>query len=457
VLTQRQQPGGKIMLARVRTPRSRNYLMAASLGIMALLAPNAAHAQDSLVTPEVIGRPDAPLTISIQPRFGYSHQSNDPARGKTLTEAFDSWIHRHPDVRLDVLIQQGDDAVIVAKRIEDANAGRAADVIMVEQPDYQKFYSLTESFSPYLAANEVADFLPGIMQGMKDPDTGEIKYLQITAYTYGLWYRKDLVDTPPTSLEELSEVAAKLKEEHDFRYGMFVLGGQAVDRLTLLSHVASLGGQVMADDAQSTPVFGEGENRDVLIRVLAWYKEQVDKGLMPTDVVNFAATGDAVSRVAAGEMPFLLGGTFMGGGIAQTPDGDKWAFAPLPQLGGAEPVMYQSGWAWGMFTKDPAKQALITDMLMDTYIGPWAMATWGEAGGYTPTRASALQNYRSFIADTNDRLFADALATAIPLPNGTHANLVATALTTAFQQVILGTLTPEQAVDEAWTTVQLEM
>ena len=145
-----------------------------------------------------------------------------------LTEAFDGWIHRHPDVRLNVLVQQGDDAVIVAKRLEDAQAGRAADVIMVEQPDYQKFYGLTESFSPYLADAEVADFLPGIRQGMSDPTTGDIKYLQITAYTYGLWYRKDLVPTPPTSLEELSDMAARLKADNGFQYGIsFLVGGRS--------------------------------------------------------------------------------------------------------------------------------------------------------------------------------------------------------------------------------------
>lgn len=429
----------------------------APLVLLALALPGTAGAQESLVTPEVIGRPDAPITITISPRFAYSHQSNDERRRTVLTNAFDSWIHRHPDVKIEVQVQQGDDAVIVAKRLQDAAAGRAADVIMTEDRDFQKFYGLTQSFSPYLSEADKSDFLPGIFDAMTDPETGEIKYLQITAYTYGLWYRKDLVATPPASLEELAEQAAALKDQNGFRYGLFVLGGPEIMKLTLMSHVASLGGQIMADDAKSTPVFGEGENRDILVRVLTWYKEQVDAGVMPSEVVSFSATGDVVSRVTAGEMPFVLGGTFMGGGIRATPDGDKWAFAPMPQLDGAEPVMYQGGWSWAMFTEDEQKQALITDMLMDTYIGPWAMAAWGEAGGYTPTRTSALQKYTAFVNNPLDKSLADGVSLAQATPNGEYYNVVAAAIANAFQQVVLGAATPEQAVDEAWATVQLEM
>jgi|GEM_PF-3263583 len=435
-------------------PAARSW--SAPMAALAIALPTAVFAQD-VITPELIGRPDAPITITMQPRFAYSHQSNDEARRAVLTEAFRDWSLRHPDVKIEVQVQQGDDAVIVAKRIQDAQAGRAADVIMVEQVDYQTFYDFAKPFDPYISAETKADFLPGVLKGMTDPETGEVKYLQINAYTYGLWYRNDLVDTPPASLEELGDLAEKLMKENGFRYGVFVLGGQSVPRLSFYSQVASLGGKITDDDADSTPVFGEGENREILIRVLSWYKDMVDRGIMPKDVVNFAATGDVVSRVAAGEMPFVIGGTFMGGGIAQTPDGAKWSFAPMPQLGGVEPVMHQSGWSWGMFTDDAQKQALITDLLMDTYIAPWPMARWGEAGGYTPTRSSALQHYSAFLSDTPARSFGQALANAVPLANGRHAALTETALTNAFQQVVLGTMTPEEAVDEAWSTVQLEL
>lgn len=147
-------------------------------------ATTGALAQEALVTPELIGRADAPITLTIQPRFAYSHQSNDKNRRAVLTEAFEAWIRRHPDVKIEVQVQQGDDAVIVAKRLQDAAAGRAADAIMVEDLDYRKFYDLTASIDPFLTETEKSDFLPGVLEGMKHPTTGEVKYLQIWTFMH---------------------------------------------------------------------------------------------------------------------------------------------------------------------------------------------------------------------------------------------------------------------------------
>ncbi|GAA4182878.1 hypothetical protein GCM10023069_61390 [Shinella granuli] len=413
-------------------------------------------AQEQIITPELIGKADAPITLTIQPRFAYSHQSNDAKRRAVLTEAFEAWARRHPDVKIQVQVQQGDDAVIVAKRLQDAAAGRAADAIMVEDLDYGKFYDLTASFDPYLTAAEKGDFLSGVMEGMKHPATGEVKYLQMTSYTTGLWYRRDLVETPPKTLEELAQVAEKLKKEHNFRYGMFLLGGPGVMNYILMPQMAGIGGSIINNDEQATPVFNEPANRDAMMRVLSWHKDMVDRGLMPSDIVSFAATGDVVSRVEAGEMPFAFGGTFMGGGIRGTSHGDKWAFAPMPTLAGGSSVQFQGGWSWGLFTKDAQKQALLTDLLMETYTGSWAMARWGEAGGYTPTRVSALKNYQAFTVEGLDKAFADAVADARPFPKGKLRDVVDAAVNNAYQQVILGAMTPEEAVDEAWATVDAE-
>ena len=107
----------------------------------------------------------------------------------------------------------------------------------------------------------------------------------------------------------------------------------------------------------------------------------------------------------------------------------------------------------GMFTKDPVKQAIIADMLMDTYIGPGAWRL-GAAGGY----ADALRH------STNTGLPRRYAGTFLrrgtgechPTSNGTYSALVAAAITNAFQQVVPNA-DAEQAVDEAWASVQLEM
>ena len=423
-----------------------------------LFAPGGALAQSPLVTPGLIGRPDAPVTLTISPRFAYSHQSNDPARRAVLTDAFESWIRRHPDVKIQVIVQQGDDAVIVAKRIQDAAAGRAPDAVMTEQINYQTFYDLVQPFDAYLTANEIADYVPGVLQGMRDPKTGEVKYLQMTSYSFGLWYRRDLVDKPPTSLEDLATMAKKLQTEKGFRYGLFTLAGPATTiEVHLSSNVASIGGKLMENNAESTPVFGEGANRDAVIRVLTFWKNAIASGITPKDIASASEGGDIVSRIAAEEIPFAIGGSYMASGIIGTGKADQWAFAPMPQLGGVKPVNFQSGWSWAMFTKDKSKQALITDLLQATYTGRDSMARWGKAGGYTPTRKSVIDNYVAFQDDRLAHSFTVAVSDSVPVPNGKNRNIVNAALLNALQQVVLGAQTPEQAVDEAWQTVKDQM
>ena len=433
-------------------PGLRRIAFAAALAAL----PASALAQASLVTPELIGRPDAPITLTISPRFAYSHQTNDPKRRAVLTDAFESWIRRHPDVKIRVVVQQGDDAVLVAKRLQDVAANRVQDAVMTEQVDYQPFFDSAQSFDPYLTKEEIQDFAPGIRQGMQHPKTGETKYLQYTSYAIGLWYRRDLIEKPPASMEELKTMAAALREKHGFRSGVFVLGGARVTSHFLDQQVRSLGAKIVEDDPLATPVFGEGKNREALVRVLKAWKDLVDSGLAPKNIVSFSTTGDAVSRVGADEMPLMIGGSYLGGGIVGTGKSDKWGFAPMPQIGGAKPVPTQSGWSWAMFTKDKAKQALVADLLMSVYVGRDGMARWAEAGGYTPTRTSVLNGYSAFVQDRLPHAYAELVAQAVPNPNGRHFVVVETALTNAFQQAIVGAQTPEAAVDAAWAAVKLE-
>lgn len=434
--------------------RHRSVACLLSAGIAALACQGGAHAQDSLVTPQLIGRAEAPISISVSPRFAYSHQTNMAARRDVLVEAFEGWVRRNPDVKIQVIVQQGDDAVGRTKLVQDATAGRAPDAVMIEQIAYPVFYSLAQPFDAYLTRREISDFFPGVLQGMKDPKSGEVKFLQFTSYTSGLWYRRDMVAAPPATLEDLKVEAKRLKDEKKFRYGLFALGGTEILQNHLLSHVTAAGGEIFKNDQ---PVFGEPKNKDVLVKVLSYWKDVVQSGIAPAQITSAAATGDVTSRVAADEMPFILGGSFFSSGIIGSGKADNWAFAPMPQFAGAPPVQYQGGWSWAMFTKDKVKQALVADLLMEVYVGREGMARWGKAGGYTPTRISVMEDHTAFVNDRLASSFAKAVASASALPNNKHVASVDAALTNAFQQVVIGSATPEKAVEEAWATVQSQM
>jgi multiple sugar transport system substrate-binding protein len=437
-----------------RTPHQRSTALLFLAGLAALAAPGIAAAQTSLVTPQLIGRSDASISISISPRFAYSHQTNMAARRDVLVDAFEGWVRRNPDVKIEVIVQQGDDAVGRTKLVQDATAGRAPDAVMIEQIAYPVFYGLAQPFDPYLTQKEIADFFPGVLQGMKDPKSGEVKFLQFTSYTSGLWYRRDLVSAAPATLEDLRTEAKRLKGEKQFRYGLFALGGTEILQNHLLPHVTAAGGEIFNN---GQPVFGESKNKEALVQVLSYWKDVVQSGIAPAQITSASGTGDVTSRVAADEMPFILGGSFFSSGIIGTGKAENWAFAPMPQFAGASRVQFQGGWSWAMFTKDKAKQALVADLLMEVYVGRDGMARWGKAGGYTPTRLSVMEEHTAFVNDRLAKSFAQAVASATALPNNRYVASVDAALTNAFQQVVMGSATPEKAVDEAWATVQGQM
>ena len=76
------------------------------------------------------------------------------------------------------------------------------------------------------------------------------------------------------------------------------------------------------------------------------------------------------------------------------------------------------------------------------------MAGWCEAGGYPPSRASVYQ-YPAFQSRFFQELSA-VLAVARPWPSSPTMQVLWGEATNAYEAMLLGQLTPEEAVDAFW-------
>jgi multiple sugar transport system substrate-binding protein len=150
------------------------------------------------VTPERVGNPNAPTTISVALEFSYSHQYDVRTRQEYLYEQFEVWARQNPDVNLTFQIYPGDIPQAHARLLEQAAAGRAPDVAMIDGQLVPLFFRFLQPLDPYITDEELDDWFVWAREGgMIDPSDGSLKALWFTTNTVGLWYRQDLIPEPP--------------------------------------------------------------------------------------------------------------------------------------------------------------------------------------------------------------------------------------------------------------------
>jgi multiple sugar transport system substrate-binding protein len=408
------------------------------------------------VTPDRVGNPDAPMTISVALEFSYSHQYDVRSRQEYLYARLEEWARANPDVNLTFQIYPGDIPQAHARLLEQASAGRAPDVAMIDGQLVPLFFRFLQPLDQYISEEELDDWFGWAREGaMVDPADGSLKALWFTTNTVGLWYRQDLIPEPPATWDEFIETALAMKEEHGFEHGFLGMGvGEQIPYGLVLPFFFAQGGELVDDEGN--PIFGEGANRDAMIAALDFWRRAIDEGATDRKIIDISSTGDLLAEAGADSTAMIMGGSWMLSGMRDVTDLDNWDFAPLPQEDAGNRVQVVGGWNWGVFTDDPEKQARAIDMVLAVYAGQEGMAGWAEAGGYSPVRESIYEEYEFFSEDRWHQRFSEAIAYGRTRPGVEVYPTLSEAIRNAFQEVVLGVNTPEQAVDSAWGYVELE-
>lgn len=408
------------------------------------------------VTPDRVGDPNAPMTINVALEFSYSHQYDVRARQEYLYAAYEEWARANPDVQLTFQIYPGDIPQAHARLLEQAAAGRAPDVAMIDGQLVPLFFPFLQPLDEFITAEELDDWFTWAREGgMVDPADGALKALWFTTNTVGLWYRQDLIPDPPLSWDEFIETAVAMREEHGFEHGFLVQGtSEQIPYGHVLPYFFALGGELV--DEEGTPIFGEEPHRTALVETLEFWQRAVGAGATDRKIVDISSTGDLLAEVGADSTAMILGGSWMLPGMRDVTDLDNWNFSRLPQQDPENPAQVVGGWTWGIFTADPEKQARAIDFVLTVYAGQEGMAGWAEAGGYSPVRESIYEEFEVFSEDRWHQEFNEAIAFGRTRPGVEAYPIISEAIQNAFQEVVLGVHTPEQAVSTAWTYVELE-
>lgn len=220
--------------------------------------------------------------------------------------------------------------------------------------------------------------------------------------------------------------------------------------LHMLPYFWGYGGDLV--DAQGKPAFHEGKNREALKRVYEWYRDMVQTHkIMPAEVVNLDEK-KLTDYFYAGQIVQWATSTSRMQSLKQNrPDlYDVLGVANYPIEKGYSIVGHLSGWTYGIFTKDPARQAAAWKFLA-ALTNARNLGELNEVHGHLPIRTSITETSRFFKEDRVFKqwlnlMYSGSLRARDPVPIYPTASLEIAA---QMGPVIMGQITPDQAIDAA--------
>ena len=138
-----------------------------------------------------------------------------------------------------------------------------------------------------------------------------------------LYYRKDLIDTPPTTWDELLETAKEVKAKNADMYGFAIPTDITSGTDELFNFIYQNGGS--ATDAEGNIKLDTKEN----IETLEYLKEFQTAGLIPDPIGT--ARGDQAQLFQNGDLAMFISVPFEKKVLEESTDKAPYAVAPLPK------------------------------------------------------------------------------------------------------------------------------
>lgn len=377
----------------------------------------------------------------------YSLQGTDPARVDYLRELLTQF-QAEPGPRIDPQVSSADTASAMAKLLLQASQGRAPDVAQVDGYVFGRMAGYAQPLNEHMQASglDLQDWFPSL-QPIMTGDGDTVRSLQFTSDVRVLYYRRDLVPTPPATWDELIEVAKPLAEQ-----GLYFLfpGGRSEGAVATSLWPQYWAQGVELFDEAGDPAFAGGSGATAMRDALGVVERCLAEGISPNRVATFGSEDDQNPDIVAGRVSMFLGGSWQAAALNGTVADffDTWGVAPIPSLTG-EHVTTAGGWVWAGFTEDPEQLAQGMDWVTRAYVSDEGMAAWCTAGGYLPPRQSVYDN-PAYEQNPFTPTFRDHLAEyARPRPGERGYLEVSNSFQIALSSVASGTTGAGEALEQA--------
>ena len=407
-----------------------------------------ADAQQGLVTPGRIGKPDAPKTMTFRVNRDHSHTQPTPAHAEGYSKLFQAFVEKRRDWQIRFEFFTTDIGGEHARMLEQARAGRAPDCAAVDSFQLALFVKqgALKPVNEFFTKAEIDDLFPFIRNGITGPD-GQIYAWWWNTDLRVLYRNKALVPNAPQTWEELK--AAALQATKRGVDGVLFNGGRwEGTAFDWLAHFWSQGGELV--DGAGKPIFGEGDNHTKMLKALTFYKDLVDSGAAPGRVTTIVTYEEFNAAALSGTTAMFMGGHWQYFQIkAAMPPEEfaKWEVSELPGPTRERRATGTGGWTLGAFSRDPDKVALCMALAREVYMGPA-----NEVTGQLPTRQSLFDNLATF----RTPFFAEVrkyLANGKARPGVPIYPEISNQIQIMMGEVLSGAKDPEAALKDAWARV----
>ena len=171
----------------------------------------------------------------------------------------------------------------------------------------------------------------------------------INANAAMLYYRKDLIKTPPKTWEELASQAAAVKAQHPGMIGFAFQGAPSESgSVDAMEFLLGAGAKVLSEDGK-TSVITDDSNAE---HAFTFLQKMMHDGVAPRVVTTFTEN-ESLQAFQGGNAVFMRNWpyayTMMNADKASKVKG-KFAVAPLPAFEGHDPVAVLGGQNWAIAT-----------------------------------------------------------------------------------------------------------
>ena len=312
-----------------------------------------------------------PKSVSGDVTLGQWESS--PAEGTALKAALDAFAVAYPNIKVTQTTIPGDYRAAMITKFGAADVPDLFYVNAEYAPEWmdQGFLLPLDDYISQQGFDTTAFFPDYLSIFQKD---GATYGLPKDGNTIAMAVNTDLVPTPPTTMDELVQVATSLKGKSGLKAPMCL--NPSLDRG--LAFLYAQGGSLLTDDNTASAI-----DTPASTTATQWYMDLFKNGLGQTNTqLGDGWCGEALGK---GDVAMSFEGGWLYGYMNDSFPDIKWQFAEMPTGSSGQKVTINYTAAYGIGADSVNKdQAWV---LMQYLTGPEGMAKWTQGGIAVPSRS----------------------------------------------------------------------